>query len=225
MKYLFLTLFALSIIGQAKSQTNENKPILSENVKFHLGGSKVITDRVCDCNSSNKQTVSLKIKVTEEMFNYDLVQVIVRKSNDSKGESGGGSVIEEFGKSNFKNLYSAGSDMAFDLTYNAYCLDYDVEIEWNEYIFEVLGANITAYDEAWDQWSRAYVKVPRYGEYDYITRSESFRFIQNQQEMKDIIAKQEAEEAEEARKERRKTIITYSVAGGALVLLLAYLYL
>lgn len=219
MRYVLTSILGLFFLpGTMFSQTNENKPINPETIRFYSGESTLISDNVYDCYKvSSGSSVFVKAQVTEEMFNYDLVILRIRISSEAEQSV-------SYSKSDFKNKFEVGSELTLELTYDNFCMDY-YTVESNIYYVEVVGANITSYDQQWNQWTGAYESIPVYGEYDFLSRSNSFKYIVNQKEAQRIHDEREAQLAEEERKDRRRTVITYSVVGGGLVLLLLYLYL
>ena len=83
-----------------------------------------------------------------------------------------------------------------------------------------MGAYITTYDEVYNQYTQVYERIPVYGEYDYLTRSNEFKFTINKSEMDELRAKEEKANKEAEQKEnkskRRKTIVGV-VVGAAMV--------
>jgi hypothetical protein len=223
MKQFITTLLVIASTAiTAVAQTNESKPIIPENVKFYLGSTE-ITDGECNCNNSNKQTVTVRIKVTQEMFKYDLVQIGARYFGDNQSYPEQGSTMGsvQFTKSNFKNKYSVGSEMVLELKYEDFCLTSTFsKSEWCKYHIEVMGANITTYEEVYNQYTKVFEKYPVYGEYDYLVRSNAFKFEINKKEMDELRAKEDKERKEADQKEnrsKRRTTIATVVVVAALV--------
>ena len=112
-KLISIILIATATCINAAAQTNENKPIKPEDVKFYLSNTE-ITSNECNCNSnSNKQSITVKVKVTQEMFKYDLIQIGARYFGDNETYPSRGRTAPslQFTKSDFKNKYSVGSEM------------------------------------------------------------------------------------------------------------------
>jgi hypothetical protein len=224
MKKLISVIFIVAATFiNAAAQTNESKPIRSEDVKFYLANTE-ITSNECNCSgNSNKQSVIVKVKVTQEMFKYDLIQIGARYFGDNETYPIQGKTTEsiQFKKSDFKNKYSVGSEMQLELPYADFCLtSTSSKSEWRKYHIEVMGAYITTYEEAYNQYSQTYEKIPVYGEYDYLTRSNGFKFMINKSEMDALRAKEDKERKEEAQKEnksKRRGTIAGIVVGAALV--------
>lgn len=229
MKKLYSTFFALLLsTNLVIAQIKENDPISAESVKFYSELGSLVTE--CNCNDYIDKSIHVKIKISDEMFNYDLVTIQVRQLIDSKnGEGSGYPIVENvFGKSDFKNKYSSGSDHSIDLLYKYFCLDEDEEIVWNKYVVEVVGSNITSYSTVWDPSSKAYYEVPVYGEYDFLVRSEPFQFIQNQEAVRkkhdEERLKREQEEKESKRKEKLNKTIYIAGTAAAVAVIVAVFY-
>lgn len=224
MKKLISVIFiTTATFMNAAAQTNESKPIKPEDVKFYLGNTEITSDE-CNCSSNNsKQSVIAKVKVTPEMFKYDLIQIGARYFGDNETYPKQGNTKEstQFTKSDFKNKYSVGSEIQLELPYSDFCLTSTYsKSEWCKYHVEVVGAYITTYEESYNQYSQTYEKIPVYGEYDYLTRSNGFKFMINKSEMDELRAKEDKERKESAQKEnktKRRTTIASIVVGAALV--------
>src|ERR1051325_184597 len=143
MKKLMSVLFLGFVSTLLIAQDGESIPINPEYVRFYRDGKEFRPDSGCDCNSDDKKTVTVKIKVTNEMYDYDRLTI---------------SEIGQIGKSDFKNKYPVGTFITFDAPY-----EYRCHTTYNYYwVIFIKGEKITSYDQVWSETYKMFTQVPVY---------------------------------------------------------------